>query len=146
LAVQRFMKMQKQSEGDKLEWSVIGGKISGSNTSISIEIDWGNNKSGKIRLTKTSAYGCTSTVEIDINLINNIAIEFEADKTEGKAPLEVKFTDKSNGYITYRNWDFGDGKSSPVQNPDHTYNVPGIYTVKLTVGYEDVFINKQLKI
>jgi len=130
----------KASEGDKLEWSVIGGKISGSNTSISIEIDWGNNKSGKIRLTKTSAYGCISTVEIDINLINNIAIEFEADKTEGKAPLEVKFTDKSNGYITYRNWDFGDGKMSPQQNPTHIYTLPGKYTVSLTVGYEDVFM------
>ena len=30
-------------------------------------------------------------------------------------------------------WDFGDGDSSPSQNPKHEYQKSGIYTVKLTV-------------
>jgi PKD repeat protein len=135
----------KAAEGDKLVWSVSGGEIVGSNTGISIIVDWGNNKKGKIQLTKTNAYGCTKTIEVDINLINNVVVDFVADNNKGKVPFTVKFTDKTTGYRTYWNWDFGDGKSSPVQNPDHTYNVPGIYTVKLTVGYEDVFINKTIE-
>jgi PKD repeat protein len=128
--------------GDTYFWSAEGGEIQGSNTSSSVIIDWGNNKTGKVRLTKTNVYGCTTTVEVDINLINNVVTDFEVDKIKGEVPLEVKFTDKSEGYLTYRNWDFGDGYSSPVQNPSHVYKIPGKYTVKLTVGYDDVFIDK----
>jgi len=132
----------KAAEGDHYEWSVSGGKILGSNTTISINVEWGNNKSGKIRLIKTNAYGCSTTLEIDINLINNIRADFEAEATTGYAPFEAKFTDKSTGYITYRNWDFGDGKMSPQQNPTHVYTLPGKYTVKLTVGYDDVLLTE----
>jgi len=127
--------------GDKLVWSVSGGEIVGSNIGISINVIWGNNKKGKIQLTKTNLYGCSLTNENDINLINNIVANFEADKTKGNAPLDINFIDKSTGYTTNWEWDFGDGKISDVQNPFHTYIVPGFYTVKLTVGYEDVFIS-----
>ncbi len=128
--------------GDTYFWSAEGGEIQGSNTSSSVIIDWGNNKTGKVRVTKTNVYGCTTTVEVDINLINNVVADFEVDNIKGEVPLEVKFTDKSEGYLTYRNWDFGDGSSSPVQNPSHVYKIPGTYTVKLTVGYDDVFIDE----
>ncbi|MEN6511929.1 MAG: GEVED domain-containing protein [Chloroherpetonaceae bacterium] len=133
---------ESASEGDQYVWTVLGGEINGSNTSASINVNWGNNKTGKVRVTKTNSYGCTSTSEVDINLINNVVTDFEVDKIKGEVPLTVNFTDKSEGYITYHNWDFGDGYSSPVQNPSHVYKIPGKYTVKLTVGYEDVFIDK----
>ncbi len=29
-------------------------------------------------------------------------------------------------------WDFGDGLTSTLQSPDHTYRIPGIYTITLT--------------
>ncbi len=32
-------------------------------------------------------------------------------------------------------WDFGDGGTSTLQNPEHQYVMGGIYTVRLTVGY-----------
>jgi len=31
-------------------------------------------------------------------------------------------------------WDFGDGITSTLQSPTHTYTAPGVYTVTLTVG------------
>lgn len=31
-------------------------------------------------------------------------------------------------------WDFGDGEQSTLQNPTHNYNVPGEYTITLTVS------------
>lgn len=49
----------------------------------------------------------------------------------------VDFKDKStpNGTpITSWKWDFGDGETSVDANPSHTYETPGIYTVKLTVA------------
>ena len=60
--------------------------------------------------------------------------DFEANPTEGTAPLTVSFTDKSTGRITQRQWDFGDGTTSNDQNPTHTYSNPGWYTVRLTVS------------
>ena len=34
-------------------------------------------------------------------------------------------------------WNFGDGNTSTLQNPAHTYTVPGVYTVSLTIYFED---------
>jgi PKD repeat protein len=47
------------------------------------------------------------------------------------------FTDSSNGgamQIISWSWDFGDGNTSTVQNPTHTYNVPGPFLVCLTIS------------
>jgi len=54
--------------------------------------------------------------------------------TSGNAPLSVNFTDESTGTITSWNWNFGDGASSAIQNPSHTYNSKGKYSVSLTVS------------
>ena len=40
----------------------------------------------------------------------------------------------SNSAITSWSWDFGDGSTSSDQNPSHTYNDSGRYTVSLTVS------------
>jgi PKD repeat protein len=47
--------------------------------------------------------------------------------------LTVQFTDGSAGQPTAWLWDFGDGGSSSVQHPSHTYGSAGTYTVCLTV-------------
>ncbi|MCA1764326.1 MAG: PKD domain-containing protein, partial [Flavobacteriales bacterium] len=47
--------------------------------------------------------------------------------------LEVSFTDESDGATSW-NWDFGDGNTSEEQNPVHTYEVLGTYTVTLTTN------------
>ena len=51
--------------------------------------------------------------------------------------LDVDFTDTStdsDGSIVSWLWNFGDGNSSSQQNPSHTYNSAGLYTVTLTVN------------
>lgn len=48
--------------------------------------------------------------------------------------LDVMFTDETAGTNISWLWDFGDGNTSTVQNPTHTYAVPGTYTVRLTVN------------
>ena len=58
---------------------------------------------------------------------------FSATPTSGGKPLTVQFTDQSTGSITGYSWDFGDGGSSTQQNPSHTYNSEGTFTVSLTV-------------
>ena len=58
--------------------------------------------------------------------------DFSGSPTSGTAPLTVNFTDLSSGSPTGWSWDFGDGGNSAAQNPSHTYNSTGTYTVALT--------------
>ncbi len=46
----------------------------------------------------------------------------------------VQFNDLSSNAPTSWNWDFGDGNTSTVQNPQHTYLPGGPFTVRLIVG------------
>jgi PKD repeat protein len=55
---------------------------------------------------------------------------FTGRPISGAAPLTVQFTSTSRGANAY-GWNFGDGGTSPAQNPRHTYTVPGIYSVDL---------------
>jgi PKD repeat protein len=59
--------------------------------------------------------------------------DFTASPRSGAAPLTVDFTDTSSGDPTSWEWDFGDYVTSDDQNPTHTYQTEGTYTVTLTV-------------
>ena len=66
--------------------------------------------------------------------------EFSASIVTGTAPVAVTFTDNSTSgtsIITSWQWDFGDGDSSTEQNPQHTYDIAGSYSVTLTVTSAD---------
>ena len=61
-----------------------------------------------------------------------------ASATQGVAPLQVQFSsagssDPDGDPLTFQ-WDFGDGTASSVANPDKTFAVRGVYTVRLTVS------------
>lgn len=58
--------------------------------------------------------------------------DFSGTPTSGNAPLTVAFADLSTNTPTSWLWDFGDGQTSTSQNPSHTYQSPGAYTVSLT--------------
>jgi PKD repeat protein len=64
--------------------------------------------------------------------------------TSSIAGMDVTFTDTSSdsdGSIMAWSWNFGDGNSTGVQNPSHTYVTGGTYTVVLTVTDNDSGIN-----
>ncbi|KAF0151704.1 MAG: esterase/lipase/thioesterase, partial [Ignavibacteria bacterium] len=65
----------------------------------------------------------------------NLAADFDYNISSGIAPLIVKFSDKSAGVVTKREWDFdNDGTiDSYEQNPEHYYYQPGTYSVKLII-------------
>jgi PKD repeat protein len=62
---------------------------------------------------------------------------FTASPTTGTAPLTVTFSDGSEHQVTAWSWDFGDGTTSQVQSPSHTYTTAGSYTVILNVTNND---------
>jgi len=59
---------------------------------------------------------------------------FSVDRTAGNVPLPVQFTDLSTGDINSWSWNFGDGTTSNLQSPAHTYTAGGIYSVTLLVN------------
>lgn len=81
----------------------------------------------------SSSQGCndvaTKTNYITVN--DAPTADFSGSPTSGIEPLSVSFTDLSTGASSW-SWDFGDGGSSTQQNPSHTYNTAGTYTVVLT--------------
>ena len=72
---------------------------------------------------------------------------FSTTATQGIAPLEVQFTDLSQNIVAW-SWDFdNDGiLDSASQNPVHVYEVPGNYTVNLTVSNGKDKASKTLEI
>ena len=70
--------------------------------------------------------------------------DFTGAPTSGVAPLLVSFVDLSLNGPTSWSWAFGDGKTSVEQNPTHTYEAPGKYTVSLEVKNEAGTDNKTI--
>jgi len=58
---------------------------------------------------------------------------FIAQPISGTRPLTVNFTNQSTGDYAAVLWNFGDGLTSTVINPTHTYSLTGTYTVTLYI-------------
>ncbi|MDT8357568.1 MAG: PKD domain-containing protein, partial [Methanomicrobiaceae archaeon] len=93
-----------------------------------------------VSLTITNAGGTdteTKTGYITVKALNPPVADFTATPTKGKQDLKVQFTDTSANNPTAWKWDFGDGASSTLQHPAHTYTAAGTYTVSLTAANAD---------
>ncbi len=67
---------------------------------------------------------------------SQVVADFQMDDSIACSSLVVHFTDASqptDGSLSY-SWDFGNGNTSSLRNPDAAYNSPGTYTVTLTVS------------
>ncbi len=71
----------------------------------------------------------------DSSYINTYApvAAFSASPGYDGAPLTVTFTDSSTGSPTSWSWAFGDGGTSTLRNPTHTYTGGGLFAPTLTV-------------
>ena len=90
-----------------------------------------------VTLTAGNAYGSdtlTKSNYITVGAGPELFAEFVGTPQTGTAPLTVSFTDLSVGNITSWTWNFGDGTTSTLQNPVHTFSSPGEYDIALEVG------------
>ncbi len=96
-----------------------------------------------VTLEVTNADGSDITTKIDYISVDaaEIPVEpvaaFDADCVTGPAPLQVTFTDLSEGKPDSWTWYFGDGEATLEQAPTHTYSQPGTYRVTLVVINEE---------
>ena len=59
---------------------------------------------------------------------------FSLDASGERAPVNIQFSDTSQGPVTTWEWDFGGGASSTEGNPTYEYTKAGSYTVQLKVS------------
>ncbi len=90
-----------------------------------------------VLLKVTNSVGCSQLISKPgyINVLEGVKADFKYDVPLAcNPPAVVTFKDASIGKnITAYQWDFGDGNSSAVQNPLHTYTSQGVYPVSLAI-------------
>ena len=99
----------------------------------------GSGKISDFPITPGAAFEINSSVscsnasfKLDLQIRSAVIADFVATPTVGCGPLFVEFTNKSILGGEFK-WDFGDGNTSDVINPTHTFTDPGLYVVTLTV-------------
>lgn len=98
-----------------------------------------------VTLTVTDNDGNTNFLTQQIHVGTPARADFSWSPDPALVNQPVQFTDQSTstaGTITAWSWGFGDGQTSTLQNPSHTYsNTLGLFIVTLTVtdsvGYTD---------
>lgn len=91
-----------------------------------------------ITLKVTNINGCSNTVTKSdlIKIDNGVIADFSITSVDVcKTPALVTFKNSSTGSGTLNYfWNFGDGKTSTLPSPSHTYSASGTYNVMLTVS------------
>ena len=88
----------------------------------------------RLTVSKSGVASSTTTRTITVANTNSLGASFTASPTSGAAPLTVQFRDTSTGSPTSWSWNFGDGTTSTLRNPSHTYRRTGTFTARLTVA------------
>jgi PKD repeat protein len=87
-----------------------------------------------VRLIATNSAGADTVTKVDYILVvptETVIAGFTASPTIGAVPLDVSFTNTSQGTITSYLWDFGDSTTSTLADPTHQYTEAGQYDVRL---------------
>jgi len=80
-----------------------------------------------------SGGGASSQASRAVSVTQAAAASFTFAPANPLAGQTIAFTDQSSGNPTGWSWSFGDGTTSPAQNPAKVYNAAGTYSVTLTI-------------
>ncbi len=114
------------------QWDFGNGTTSNQQNPSVIYTDPGNYS---VSLYVSTAYQQDTLVKSGyITVLIPLEAEFEADTTIVVSGETVEFTDFSQGSPSSWFWTFGDGESSDLQHPDHTFFQSGYRTISLTIS------------
>lgn len=126
-----------------VSWDIAGGVIHNTygNLNQYAQIEWGAPGNGAITVTITYTDNTVKTFQPCFKIINSPKAFFKINNISGddrfclETPINFDNLSTQNGGtdIVYYNWDFGDGQYSSASDPQHSYDAPGMYEVKLTV-------------
>jgi PKD repeat protein len=110
----------------------------GTNASMHMYVNTGDtDKNLTVSLTTTSFYGCTSTKTLNITIKPKPAAAFSPTayhRNYSDAGNVVNFSNETNAGTWTWSWSFGDGGTSTVINPSHTYTSIGTFDATLEVS------------
>lgn len=88
-----------------------------------------------VSLIVTSSFGCKDTVKKVVTVIPGPIGNFSINPNPVEALETASFTDLTTGPSSLTNWfwNFGDSTATNIQNPQHSYNGQGEYSVILVV-------------
>ncbi len=113
-----------------LKWDF---NINPEDTLISSSANWTYSSPGsfQVSLVAVNNFGCSDTIHKNIEILNSPTAFFLAPETCAESSLQ--FSDNSIGAINQWNWNFGNGNTSTLPNPQNSYSSAGTYLVNLLV-------------
>ncbi|MCS7029327.1 MAG: PKD domain-containing protein [Bacteroidia bacterium] len=114
--------------GASFEWDFGNGNVS--NLASPEPVSYNAPGEYTIRLIAFNSAGCSDTVIKKIKVIPTPNAAFDLSAKKGCAPFTVAFTNNSTLADAFE-WNFGDGYTSTVSNPTHTYTSAGKYKITL---------------
>lgn len=114
------------------EWDFGDGQISSFQNPSHL---YSNQGVYNVKLKVFSSICIDSVLKSDFIIVDGLLdVDFTADDSVGcEGGFTVNFNDISSEYTTSWLWDFGDGNTSALKNPTHTYTNKGFYDVTLKV-------------
>jgi PKD repeat protein len=138
MAVQFTDLSQENGGGTIMNWNWnFGDPGTGTNNTSTLKNPFhifSNGGTYQVQLIVTNTSTCKDTIVKTVSINNKPFVDFSFD-TVCKGDI-THFTDASlpnSGTITNWLWSFGDGTTSPAQNPTHQYSTSGFFYVVLTV-------------
>lgn len=116
--------------GSTYQWFATGD-LSITTSTNTATVTWGSTGYGTLLVIETNQWGCTDSAEICVEKIDLPVANFTHQSSACKFS-SVPFTNLSTGANTYQ-WYFGDGGTSSLTNPTHSYSSAGTYTITLIV-------------
>ena len=130
-----------------LQVSFINNTLYGAD--IGYKWDFGDGVGTSTQINPTYTYFTPGTYSVTLTSANVIGVEatiikediivvypqpepfFQVEEELVFFPDAVKLLNLSKGATSY-SWDFGDGKTSDEEEPEHVYELPGVYDITLT--------------
>lgn len=142
-----FFDNSTSSPGDPIinwAWSFGDGGVASQQNPTHV---FQNTGTFNVMLTATTA-NCSGTSATPVTVTLKPTAAFTANNPNGCGPLAVSFSNQSVGATSY-SWNFGDGTTSTLTNPSHTFTNPTtgnvVYNVSLIVqtaaGCSDTITN-----
>ena len=128
---------QSSDNTENLQWTFPGGTPATS-TALNPVVIYNTPGTFDVTLIASNEVGNNEAIQTNFILVNPLP---NADFTPVANELDVTFGNNSQNGDTYA-WDFGDTGISALENPVHTYDMEGTFTVTLTVTNDcgtDVF-------
>jgi PKD repeat protein len=122
----------KKDSGSSYSWVVKGGTIVSGSGTDTISVFWPKFAGATVRVIETNTIGCVDSTDYFVFVMPAPSAKFGPNSAKICTGQAVQFRDSSSGSFKFL-YRFGDGDTSDLQKPFHTYKKPGKYTVKLRI-------------